>query len=210
MIAITLPGGHLASKIQLLRIYKMRIPPSDSFVIQVRGSSTQTQHQHPNLEPQPTSLSSKLNFSAMKLFNRFRKILVRLLFSLPSAGSSGTSSVAPKQKNCDRFEPPKTSCSSSYYSSHSHYTEAISDCIEFFNKSSQEGSLDGPKSDVSSRIGLVVQVATKSKYDTTIDQPYSSVDTRENGGVLGRFTPSETWTGEELNGNRRYSILGNV
>ncbi|PPD84326.1 hypothetical protein GOBAR_DD18734 [Gossypium barbadense] len=85
----------------------------------------------------------------MKLFNRFRKILVWLLFSLPSAGSSGTSSVAPKQKNCDRFEPPKTSCSSSYYSSHSHYTEAISDCIEFFNKSSQEGSLDGPKSDVS-------------------------------------------------------------
>ncbi|XWS25901.1 hypothetical protein CRYUN_Cryun27aG0107200 [Craigia yunnanensis] len=83
----------------------------------------------------------------MKLFNRFRKILTRLLFSIPSGGSSGTSSMATKQKNSDRFDPPKTSCSS-YYSSQSHYTEAIADCIEFFNKSSQEGFLDGRKSDV--------------------------------------------------------------
>ncbi|XWS14469.1 hypothetical protein CRYUN_Cryun35bG0012100 [Craigia yunnanensis] len=83
----------------------------------------------------------------MKLFNRFRKVLMRPLFSLPSGGSSATSSMATNQKNCDRFDPPKTSCSS-YYSSHSHYTEAIADCIEFFNKSSQEGILDGRKSNV--------------------------------------------------------------
>ncbi|XVE56156.1 hypothetical protein DITRI_Ditri03aG0214900 [Diplodiscus trichospermus] len=84
----------------------------------------------------------------MKLFNRFRKFLMRLLFSLPSGGSSSTSSMATKQNNCDRFDPPKTSCSS-YYSSHSHFTEAIADCIEFFNKSSsQEWVLDGRKSDV--------------------------------------------------------------
>ncbi|KAK8596653.1 hypothetical protein V6N13_001261 [Hibiscus sabdariffa] len=104
----------------------------ESFVIQVRGSSsTETQ------EPPP-----KLNFSAMKLFTRFRKILMRLIFS-------GTSSMptTTKQKNCDRFDPPKTSCSS-YYSSHSHYSEAIADCIEFFNKSAQDGILDGRKSDV--------------------------------------------------------------
>ncbi|KAK8692018.1 hypothetical protein V6N13_075503 [Hibiscus sabdariffa] len=82
----------------------------------------------------------------MKLFHRFRKFLMRLLFSsLPSGKSS---SVASKQNsNDDRFDPPKVSCSS-YYSSHSHYTEAIADCIEFFNKSSQEGILEGRKSDV--------------------------------------------------------------
>ncbi|KAE8701899.1 hypothetical protein F3Y22_tig00110505pilonHSYRG00543 [Hibiscus syriacus] len=85
----------------------------------------------------------------MKLFHRFRKFLMRLLFSsLPSGGSSGKSSTASsKQNNSDRFDPPKVSCSS-YYSSHSHYTEAIADCIEFFNKSSQEGILEGRKSDV--------------------------------------------------------------
>ena len=120
------------------------MPQRESFVIQVRSSSETLLQDH---TPQASSLSPKLNFSAMKLFNRFRKILMRLLFSLPSGGSSGTSSMATKQKNCDRFDPPKTSCSS-YYSSHSHYTEAIADCIEFFNKSSQEGILDGRKSDV--------------------------------------------------------------
>ncbi|GMJ14886.1 hypothetical protein like AT1G75717 [Hibiscus trionum] len=77
----------------------------------------------------------------MKLFTRFRNILMRLIFP-------GTSSVATaKQRNCDRFEPPKTSCSS-YYSSQSHYSEAIADCIEFFNKSAQGGILDARKSDV--------------------------------------------------------------
>ncbi|XP_031283154.1 uncharacterized protein LOC116141821 [Pistacia vera] len=80
----------------------------------------------------------------MKLFNRFRKILMKLIFFFPSPSSSNSSS---RQKACDKYDPPKTSCSS-YYSSHSHYSEAIADCIEFFNKSSQEGVLDGRKSDV--------------------------------------------------------------
>ncbi|KAE8682136.1 WEB family protein [Hibiscus syriacus] len=96
----------------------------------------------------PTSLTSQR--PAMKLFNRFRKFLMRLLFSsLPSGGSScsKSSSASPKQNNSDRFDPPKLSCSS-YYSSHSHYTEAIADCIEFFNKSSLDGILEAPKSDV--------------------------------------------------------------
>ncbi|PON70738.1 hypothetical protein PanWU01x14_077640 [Parasponia andersonii] len=80
----------------------------------------------------------------MKIFNRFRKLLMRLILSLPSRGTSSSSSAM--QRNGDvRFDPPKTSCSS-YYSSHSHYNEAIADCIEFFNKSSQEGILDGRKS----------------------------------------------------------------
>ncbi|KAK8552459.1 hypothetical protein V6N13_120858 [Hibiscus sabdariffa] len=74
----------------------------------------------------------------MKLFHRFRKSLIRFLFS----GKSSTASS--KQNNSVRFDPPKISCSS-YYSSHSHYSEAIADCIDFFNKSSQ----GGPKYDVS-------------------------------------------------------------
>ncbi|KAL4334916.1 hypothetical protein GQ457_07G021370 [Hibiscus cannabinus] len=81
--------------------------------------------------------------SAMKLFHRFRKSLIRFLFS--SSGSSAKSSTASsKQNNSVRFDPPKISCSS-YYSSHSHYSEAIADCIDLFNKSSQ----GGPKYDVS-------------------------------------------------------------
>ncbi|KAB2075929.1 hypothetical protein E1A91_A06G004800v1 [Gossypium mustelinum] len=106
-----------------------------SFVIQVKDS-----------EDRVNSVSSpKLNFSAMKLFNRFRKVLMRLVFSGKSNMGGGG---ACKEKNCERFEPPKTSCSS-YYSSHSHYSEAIADCIEFFNKSAaQEGISDGRRSDV--------------------------------------------------------------
>ncbi|GKU90090.1 hypothetical protein SLEP1_g4131 [Rubroshorea leprosula] len=120
-------------------------PQRESFVIQVRES----QEAEKTLEDQTHRV---LNFSAMKLFNRFRKILMRLVFSVPSRGSSSSSSatsnmVSGRQKNSDRFDPPKTSCSS-YYSSNSHYTEAIADCIEFFNKSSQEGVMEGRKSDV--------------------------------------------------------------
>lgn len=108
-------------------------PLTESFIIQV-GSSTTSQQE---------AASPKLNLSAMKIFNRFRKIIMRLLFSIPSSSSSSSSSatqqgMTPRKRNsCDRFEPPKTSCSS-YYSSHSHYNEAIADCIEFFNKSSQD------------------------------------------------------------------------
>ncbi|GLU04569.1 hypothetical protein SLE2022_217070 [Rubroshorea leprosula] len=120
-------------------------PQRESFVIQVRES----QEAEKTLEHQTHRV---LNFSTMKLFNRFRKILMRLVFSVPSRGSSSSSSatsnmVSGRQKNSDRFDPPKTSCSS-YYSSNSHYTEAIADCIEFFNKSSQEGIMEGRKSDV--------------------------------------------------------------
>ncbi|KAG7024157.1 hypothetical protein SDJN02_12970, partial [Cucurbita argyrosperma subsp. argyrosperma] len=68
----------------------------------------------------------------MKLFHRIRKILVRFVFSLPSRVSSRQRTTYDKL-----YDPPKTSCSS-YYSSHSHYDEAIADCIEFFNKSSQD------------------------------------------------------------------------
>ncbi|CAI0382724.1 unnamed protein product [Linum tenue] len=75
----------------------------------------------------------------MKIFNRFRKLLVRLLFSVgekkggdnyPAAAAAG-----------ERADPPKTSCSS-YYSTQLHYSEAIADCIEFLNKAA--GSPDGP------------------------------------------------------------------
>ena len=106
-------------------------PLTESFIIQVRSGEEE-------------AASPKLNLSAMKIFNRFRKIIMKLLFSMPSSSSAptqhGMSSGTPRKRNstsCDRFEPPKTSCSS-YYSSHSHYNEAISDCIEFFNRSSQD------------------------------------------------------------------------
>ncbi|XP_010540179.1 PREDICTED: uncharacterized protein LOC104814032 [Tarenaya hassleriana] len=82
----------------------------------------------------------------MKLFHRLRKILMRLMHTLPS--SSGRRSCRKKHGGSgvgggggERLEPPKMSCSS-YYSSHSHYSEAIADCIEFFNKSSAHQSRD--------------------------------------------------------------------
>ncbi|CAH2067453.1 unnamed protein product, partial [Thlaspi arvense] len=74
----------------------------------------------------------------MKIFHRFRKILMRLIdLTLPSSSRRQKNSG-----NVERFEPPKISCSSSYYSSHVHYSEAIADCIEFFNKSSAISSCD--------------------------------------------------------------------
>ena len=84
----------------------------------------------------------------MKVFNRFRKIFMGLLFPYRtfrnhrSSRGRNPGSSFPRRRSCDRPEPPKNSCSSSYYSSNSHYDEAISDCIEFFNKSSREGALD--------------------------------------------------------------------
>lgn len=131
-------------------------------VIQVRSSSSSTtstqEYYQPEQRPNKNSIPSlKFNFSAMKLFHRFRKVLMRLVFSsVPSSSSSSrrsssttdhSSSSTSRQRNSDRFEPPKTSCSS-YYSSYSHYNEAIADCIEFFNKSAQDGILDARKSDV--------------------------------------------------------------
>ncbi|MED6184423.1 hypothetical protein PIB30_047298 [Stylosanthes scabra] len=106
--------------------------------------------QNPNNNISSSSFSSssiKFNFSAMKLFHRFRKILMRFVFSsVPSRRGQSTAETR-HHRSSDRFEPPKTSCSS-YYSSYSHYNEAIADCIEFFNKSAQDGNLDGRKSDV--------------------------------------------------------------
>ncbi|KAL5845284.1 hypothetical protein ACOSQ4_011242 [Xanthoceras sorbifolium] len=136
-----------------------QIHQRESFVtIQIKGTTIATTTSESS---QATTTSNKPNFSVMKIFNRFRKILMRLIFSFPSShGSSASTSSSnmaanySKQKTCDRssYDPPKTSCSS-YYSSQSHYSEAIADCIEFFNKSSsssseQEGILDGRNSDV--------------------------------------------------------------
>ncbi|CAN4122977.1 unnamed protein product [Withania somnifera] len=92
--------------------------------------------------------SNKLiNFSAMKLFDRFRKIVMRRNRAGATMSASGPGS-GQRRRSCDRPDPPKTSCSS-YYSSTSHYNEAIADCIEFFNKSSQDqGTYSGRKSDV--------------------------------------------------------------
>ncbi|KAA8528739.1 hypothetical protein F0562_036094 [Nyssa sinensis] len=115
---------------------------TDSFVIQVRGGAEEELQ-----VPQTSRAFPKFNLSAMKLFDRFRKLLMRFIFSLPSGRSQATPGTFPRRRSCDKPDPPKTSCSS-YYSSNSHYNEAIADCIEFFNKSSQDGVFNGRKSDV--------------------------------------------------------------
>ncbi|KAK9113236.1 hypothetical protein Scep_020755 [Stephania cephalantha] len=73
---------------------------------------------------------------------------MRFVFSLPTSKSS---SVSRYKRHGEQPDPPKTSCSSYHYSPNSHYTEAIADCIEFFNRSSREGSttsLAGRKPDL--------------------------------------------------------------
>ncbi|KAL7117486.1 hypothetical protein ACP275_03G074200 [Erythranthe tilingii] len=92
----------------------------------------------------------------MRLLDRFRKIIMRFIFpgGLPTRGRG--SPAAPRRSSCDRaaVETPKTSCSSSsynYYSSNSHYSEAIADCIEFFNKSSSSSSQDCASSSFAGR-----------------------------------------------------------
>ncbi|WCJ35111.1 hypothetical protein M5689_016379 [Euphorbia peplus] len=99
-----------------------------SFIIQIT----------PHHQPHSSSSSSSSSYSSMKLFNRFRKILMRILFSFPSSKSK-----SPSEMGGERFEPPKTSCSS-YYSSQSHYSEAINDCIDFFNKSNSQEEQEEP------------------------------------------------------------------
>ncbi|KAK6939355.1 hypothetical protein RJ641_028886 [Dillenia turbinata] len=135
MIALNLLCKGILHCKSLMRMHK---PERDSFIINIRGDQDL-----PVSHSRPKS-SINFNFSAMKLFDRFRKIVMRLIFSFPSQGSGGSTS---RQRTCDRPDPPKTSCSS-YYSSNSHYSEAIADCIEFINKSSQEGISDGGKSNV--------------------------------------------------------------
>ncbi|KAK1362308.1 hypothetical protein POM88_046782 [Heracleum sosnowskyi] len=125
----------------------------ESFVIQVKDIKQHPCSQNPP-EPAHSGSSLKFNFSSMKIFNRFRRILMGFVFPFPSSTSHRSSrrtaceSSFPRRSSCDRSEAPKTSCSSSYYSSNSHYDEAISDCIEFFNKSSQEDVFDAKFSDL--------------------------------------------------------------
>lgn len=105
----------------------------NNFVIQIRGSNP------PQTNPSPIP-----TFSSMKIFNRFRRIFMRFMFSIPSSkattSSSGGGSAGLRRRSCDRPDPPRSSCNSSYYSSNTHYNEAIADCIEFFNKSSSSSS----------------------------------------------------------------------
>ncbi|KAI3796977.1 hypothetical protein L1987_39664 [Smallanthus sonchifolius] len=104
-----------------------------NFVIQIHGNQQQRQ---------PQTLRTS-NFSAMKIFNRFRRIFMRIMFSIQSSkgtSSSGGGSSGIRRRSCDRPDPPRASCNSSYYTSNTHYNEAISDCIEFFNKSSSSSS----------------------------------------------------------------------
>ncbi|KAL2499352.1 Uncharacterized protein Adt_24902 [Abeliophyllum distichum] len=106
----------------------------ESFIVQIGGEG--------GIQNSKTRV---LNFSAMRFFDRFRKMLMKFIFS---AGSRAAPEAVHRRRSCDhRPDPPKTSCSSTYYSSNSHYNEAISDCIEFFNKSSQDGIFGSRKSD---------------------------------------------------------------
>lgn len=101
----------------------------ESFVIKVRGED------HHQVR---TRAAPKVNLSAMRLLDRFRKIIMHFIFSLPSRRHS-----APRQRaRGEHLDPPKTLCSSYHHMPSSHYTEAIADCIEFFNKSSQEDTSD--------------------------------------------------------------------
>ncbi|KAI3986007.1 hypothetical protein MKX01_039089 [Papaver californicum] len=77
----------------------------------------------------------------MKLFDRFRKIVMRFIFSSSTKNINNRHQKHGVDHHQRPDEPPKTSCSGSYhYSPNSHhYTEAIADCIEFFNRSSQDG-----------------------------------------------------------------------
>ncbi|CAI9753386.1 unnamed protein product [Fraxinus pennsylvanica] len=110
-------------------------PQRESFIIQIGGES--------GIQNSKTRV---LNFSGMKFFDRFRKMLMKFIFS---TGSRAAPEVVHRRRSCDhRPDPPKTSCSSTYYSSNSHYNEAIADCIEFFNKSSQDGIFGSGKSDL--------------------------------------------------------------
>ncbi|KAG9443012.1 hypothetical protein H6P81_018866 [Aristolochia fimbriata] len=81
---------------------------------------------------------NKVNLSPMRLFDRFRKIVLRFVFLVPRRGGRHPSVTRNRGGAADYPEPPKTSCSSYHYSPNSHYAEAIADCIEFLHKSAQE------------------------------------------------------------------------
>lgn len=138
----------------------------ESFVIQVKDIKQRPFYQNPRA-PADSNSSLKFNFSSMKIFNRFRRVLMGFVFPFPSSRSHRSSrrtaceTSFPRRSSCDRSEPPKTSCSSSYYSSSSHYDEAISDCIEFFNKSSQEDAFDAKFSDLMVWLASIIVLVIK-------------------------------------------------
>lgn len=103
---------------------------SDSFTIHINEPSNHHRyHNHNN----KTFIAFS---SSMKIFTKFRKILMKFIFTIPSSSSSAIRRRCKLADSCSDGETPKISCSNSYYSSHSHYSEAISDCVDFFNKSS--------------------------------------------------------------------------
>ncbi|CAN1163338.1 hypothetical protein LINPERPRIM_LOCUS32607 [Linum perenne] len=103
--------------------------------INITTTTTTSTHPHAFHHDNDDVVLSANKFWPMKLFHRFRKILVRLLFS-----STTPSSYRDHDQHYSAAEvdPPKTSCSSSMYnySTQLHYSEAVADCIEFLNKSS--------------------------------------------------------------------------
>ncbi|XP_071700535.1 uncharacterized protein [Rutidosis leptorrhynchoides] len=106
----------------------------------------------------------------MKIFNRFRRIFMRFVFTIPSSKgtkSSCNGSSGVRRRSCDRPDPPRSSCNSSYYSSSTHYDEAISDCIEFFKKSSSSSSPS------SSQDGCRNLDATLMVYERMLQMLYS-------------------------------------
>ncbi|KAK1262005.1 hypothetical protein QJS04_geneDACA001115 [Acorus gramineus] len=112
--------------------------PRESFVVQVREDD----------QEQTTTAKGKVNLWSVKLINSFRKILMCFLFPRPSRET-----LVPRRRVSDRPEPAKTSCSSYQYMFDSHYPEAIADCIEFINRSSQDTVSSG-SSNSNSSIGI--------------------------------------------------------
>ncbi|KAG2319672.1 hypothetical protein Bca4012_054087 [Brassica carinata] len=112
---------------------------SHSFTIHINEPFHHQHHNHNN--------KTFIGFSSsMKLFSKFRKILMKIIFIVPSSSSSATvrrhhKTTTDSRSGGERLETPKISCSNSYYSSQSHYSEAISDCIDFFNKSSVNNNM---------------------------------------------------------------------
>lgn len=123
--------------------------------------------------------SPAASITPARILSRIRRVLMRFILYFPSRGSSASAFMASKQRNLEKFEPPKTSCSSNY-SSYSHYNEAIADCIEFFNKSSQDqiGVDEGRISDANAMVWMWW-------YNDTHTCMY--VHTRSVNSMLNRF-----------------------
>ncbi|CAD5188645.1 unnamed protein product [Musa acuminata subsp. burmannicoides] len=76
-----------------------------------------------------------------RLLAGFRRILTGL-FSPPHRPRTASLQRAPAVP-----DEPKRSCSSYLYPLNAHYEEAITDCIEFFNRSSQDTRVIGQSCD---------------------------------------------------------------